>query len=82
MNPYLAHMYENTYQHNGGSSNSYGSSSNASSLLSGFNRHATTAKQAHEAEDGLLNPFTGGELSQKYFNILKGRRDLPVHMQR
>lgn len=72
-NPYLAHHYES-------SNNGY--SNGNSTILSGFKRHTTTAKQAHEAEDGPNNPFNGAPLSQNYFNILKTRRDLPVHKQR
>jgi pre-mRNA-splicing factor ATP-dependent RNA helicase DHX15/PRP43 len=45
-------------------------------------RHQTTAKEANAAEDGPLNPFTGKNLSNNYFGILKKRRDLPVHQQR
>jgi pre-mRNA-splicing factor ATP-dependent RNA helicase DHX15/PRP43 len=70
-NPYLAHHY------NG---NGY-ASANASPLAK-FQRHNTTAKQAHVAEDGPKNPFTGTDLSTTYFSILKTRRDLPVHKQR
>lgn len=67
-NPYLAHMYENE---------------NASgSALSKFKRHQTTAALAKKAEDGEINPFSGRPFSSKYFSILKGRRDLPVHQQR
>lgn len=50
--------------------------------LEGFVRHQTTAAQAEKVEDGKTNPFTGQEYSQKYFDILKVRRDLPVHAQR
>jgi pre-mRNA-splicing factor ATP-dependent RNA helicase DHX15/PRP43 len=50
--------------------------------LSKFQRHKTTAAQAHTAEDGPNNPFNGAPLSQNYFSILKTRRDLPVHRQR
>jgi pre-mRNA-splicing factor ATP-dependent RNA helicase DHX15/PRP43 len=74
-NPYLAHMYEDEGR------NGYGNGS-SSSALSKLKRHATTAKQAHVAEDGPENPFNGQPLSQQYFNILKTRRDLPVHKQR
>ncbi|KAG7194323.1 DEAH-box ATP-dependent RNA helicase prp43 [Scheffersomyces spartinae] len=45
-------------------------------------RHQTTASQAEELENATVNPFTGNEFSQKYFSILKTRRDLPVHAQR
>ncbi|KAF8445527.1 P-loop containing nucleoside triphosphate hydrolase protein [Terfezia claveryi] len=41
-----------------------------SSIMKGFIRHQTTAKMAHKP------------LSQKYFDILKLRRNLPVHLQR
>lgn len=69
-NPYLAHMYEN------------GNGSNNTGGLSHFKRHETTAQQAHEAESGPNNPFSGAPLSNQYFKILKTRRDLPVHKQR
>ncbi|ESZ94725.1 putative pre-mRNA splicing factor RNA helicase (Prp43) [Sclerotinia borealis F-4128] len=75
-NPYLAHMYKEE-------SNGWGNGSNgAGSGLSKFIRHETTAAQAHEAEDGPSNPFNERPLSKQYFNILKTRRDLPVHKQR
>ena len=80
-NPYLAHMYEESNDSNGylgDSSNGYSNTS----ALDGFKRHATTAEQAHAAEDGPNNPFNGQPLSTQYFNILKTRRDLPVHKQR
>ena len=69
-NPYLAHMYEGV---NGGETNS---------ALSKFKRHQTTAALAKKAEDGDVNPFNSQPFSNKYFSILKGRRDLPVHAQR
>ncbi|KAK9352125.1 P-loop containing nucleoside triphosphate hydrolase protein [Lipomyces doorenjongii] len=50
--------------------------------LTNFVRHQTTAEQALKVEDGPLNPFNLKPLSQKYFDILKIRRDLPVHLQR
>lgn len=75
-NPYLAHMYEN----NGNGSSSYKIA--AGGGLSHFKRHATTAAQAHTAEDGPNNPFNNAPLSNQYFNILKTRRDLPVNKQR
>lgn len=68
-NPYLAHMYEN----DNGSENS---------ALAKFKRHQTTSALAKKAEDGDINPFSGRPFSSKYFSILKGRRDLPVHQQR
>lgn len=77
-NPYLAHMYEN--QDDGYTNgNSNGSTRTG---LSNFKRHATTALDAHTAEDGPNNPFNNVPLSERYFNILKTRRDLPVHKQR
>ncbi|GME66983.1 unnamed protein product [[Candida] boidinii] len=44
--------------------------------------HKTTSKDAELLESGESNPFTGHPFSQKYFDILKLRRDLPVHAQR
>lgn len=79
-NPYLAHMYENTQDESYG--NGFGNGSSASTGLSKFKRHATTALQAHAAEDGPNNPFNNVPLSKQYFNILRTRRDLPVHKQR
>lgn len=69
-NPYLAHMYEDT---NGAEENS---------VLAKFKRHQTTAALAKKVEDGDVNPFSGRPYSTKYFSILHGRRDLPVHAQR
>jgi pre-mRNA-splicing factor ATP-dependent RNA helicase DHX15/PRP43 len=88
-NPYLAHMYEND-DANGVSLNhsksngyaSYNTNGASNSSLSTFKRHATTAKNAKVAEDGPENPFTGTRLSERYFSILKTRRNLPVHAQR
>ncbi|VVT52999.1 uncharacterized protein SAPINGB_P003353 [Magnusiomyces paraingens] len=50
--------------------------------LEGFVKHKTTAAQAQKVESGKINPFTSNEFSQKYFDILKVRQDLPVHAQR
>lgn len=78
-NPYLAHMYEN------GDDEDYENGAEempAHSPLAGMKRRATTAKQAAAAEDLASNPFTGRPHTQKYFQILQGRRDLPVHKQR
>ncbi|KAJ5764472.1 Pre-mRNA-splicing factor ATP-dependent RNA helicase PRP43 [Penicillium manginii] len=70
-NPYLAHMYEDNH-----------SKVDSSSAFAKFKRHQTTAALAKKAEDGDANPFNGQPFSSKYFSILKGRRDLPVHQQR
>ncbi|QHS73218.1 DEAH-box ATP-dependent RNA helicase PRP43 [Saccharomyces paradoxus] len=48
----------------------------------GLERHHTTAEQAQKLEDGKVNPFTGREFTPKYVDILKIRRELPVHAQR
>ena len=53
-NPYLAHHYEG---HSNKDNNETG--------LASFQRHATTAEQAQELEDGPLNPFNGAELSKR-----------------
>jgi len=77
-NPYLAHM-------NNGDDNGYSngrSNGNAKDGLTHFKRHTTTAEQAAKAEDGPSNPFNGNNLSERYFGILKTRRNLPVHAQR
>ena len=71
-NPYLAHLYPEK-----GVSQDRGKS-----IFKTFKRHATTAQEAMSAEDGPNNPFNGQKLSQRYFDILKTRRNLPVHAQR
>lgn len=76
-NPYLAHMFDNSEPTQDGNGGSHGRS-----MMGNFVRHQTTAKMAHAAEDGPLNHFNGKPLSQKYFDILKLRRNLPVHLQR
>ncbi|CAL9738427.1 pre-mRNA-splicing factor ATP-dependent RNA helicase Prp43p [Monosporozyma servazzii] len=50
--------------------------------FTGLVRHKTTAEQAKNLEDGKLNPFTGRDYTPKYVDILKIRRELPVHAQR
>ncbi|KAK5997239.1 putative pre-mRNA-splicing factor ATP-dependent RNA helicase prp43 [Cladobotryum mycophilum] len=72
-NPYLAHMYQDEEN---------GEEPSANSPLAGMKRRQTTAVQASKAEDSTHNPFTGKEHSQKYFQILQTRRELPVHKQR
>ncbi|EEH49466.1 pre-mRNA-splicing factor ATP-dependent RNA helicase PRP43 [Paracoccidioides brasiliensis Pb18] len=73
-NKYLAHWYEDEKPSNGHSAEG--------SILDEFERHKTTAAMAREAEDAAVNPFNGKPLSNRYFSILKQRRDLPVHSQR
>ena len=88
-NPYLAHMYPDE----GADDQGYGNGESGTKLkarsnggqsggLQHFKRHATTAVQAAKAEDGPSNPFNGQNLSERYFGILKTRRNLPVHAQR
>ena len=95
-NPYLAHMYEEEADEETGHDNGYingyangflsktksGASLGKGPLLSKLPRHGTTSAMAKQAEDGPNNPYNGEPLSKKYFNILKTRRDLPVHAQR
>ena len=87
-NPYLAHYYEdsaNDAYNNGfgyASSQLRGNGMQQQMPLSKFPRHATNAAMAMKAEDGPTNPFSGQPLSNRYFSILKTRRDLPVHAQR
>ncbi|KAI9803431.1 MAG: DEAH-box ATP-dependent RNA helicase prp43 [Piccolia ochrophora] len=80
-NPYLAHFYEPPTNDGFGK---YGQSNGSTqkSPLAHFSRNETTTAMAKKAEDGPENPFTGQPLSKQYFNILKTRRDLPVHKQR
>jgi pre-mRNA-splicing factor ATP-dependent RNA helicase DHX15/PRP43 len=80
-NPYLAHMYEEDQPTNG-YSNGYSNGTQTAGPLSKFKRHHTTAAEAEVVEAGSVNPFTGHEHSERYFSILKTRRDLPVHQQR
>ncbi|KAL8949138.1 MAG: hypothetical protein Q9222_004736 [Ikaeria aurantiellina] len=94
MNPYLAHMYEDQdsgystgYSNGNGDSNGvrlypYDGRAKGGMGMAKMPRHKTTADMARTAEDGPNNPFSGGHLSKQYFNILKSRRNLPVHAQR
>lgn len=96
MNPYLAHMYDehedDDAEYNTGYSNGNGYGNGVSlkkdpvvgdsTGWAKMPRHHTTADMAMKAEDGPSNAFNGEPLSQKYFNILKSRRNLPVHAQR
>ncbi|SCW00550.1 LAFE_0C06678g1_1 [Lachancea fermentati] len=50
--------------------------------FSNLTRHKTTAAQANELENAKINPFTGRDFTPKYFDILKIRKELPVHAQR
>jgi pre-mRNA-splicing factor ATP-dependent RNA helicase DHX15/PRP43 len=83
-NPYLAHMHNNGDDNaeSNGYSNGRRSNGGGSTALDSFQRHGTSAKEAMKAEDGPNNPFNGNQLSDRYFSILKTRRDLPVHQQR
>ena len=84
-NPYLAHMYQNEDDASNGYAASYDSGYKSNNSHYGFSdlpRHISTAAQAEKAEDGPNNPYNGQPLSKKYFDILKVRRNLPVHSQR
>lgn len=72
-NPYLAHQY--------GDQNGSAKSS-AWPAFNGIKRHETNEKQISGLEDADDNPWTGEPHSQKYFRILEGRRNLPVHKHR
>ncbi|CCJ31078.1 unnamed protein product [Pneumocystis jirovecii] len=76
-NPYLSHIKMNNFQTK---SNIY--SNNYNFLWENFKKHQSTAEQALKIEEGPINPFSGIEFSDKYFGILKRRRQLPVHTQR
>ena len=75
-NPYLAHMYQDADATAGNGELS------PDSPFANFKRRRTTAVQASKVEDLSTNAFTGKEHTQKYFQILQTRRDLPVHKQR
>ena len=77
-NQYLAHMYQDEARSNGFKSGE----PSPNSPWAGMKRHETTAKQAEKVEDLDTNPFTGEPHSQKYFQILQTRRNLPVNKQR
>jgi pre-mRNA-splicing factor ATP-dependent RNA helicase DHX15/PRP43 len=77
-NPYLAHMYEEE----NGNGNGSASRNGADDAFADFVPRQTTAKQAEDVEDLDYNAFTGKQHTKKYFDILKSRRDLPVHKQR
>jgi pre-mRNA-splicing factor ATP-dependent RNA helicase DHX15/PRP43 len=87
-NPYLAHRYEDAALDETSYANGYDGGRNRTNgislgtSLAKFPRHATTTAMANKAEDGPNNPFTAKPFSQQYFNILKTRRNLPVHAQR
>jgi pre-mRNA-splicing factor ATP-dependent RNA helicase DHX15/PRP43 len=83
-NPYLAHMYsdEQGVKLGDGASNGYSNGDGGHGSSVKLQRHHTTAQDAKKVEDGPLNYFTGKKLSDRYFGILKTRRDLPVHAQR
>ncbi|KAE8149134.1 hypothetical protein BDV25DRAFT_6539 [Aspergillus avenaceus] len=80
-NLYLAHMYAD--ETSNGDSNSWSDgTSDKNSPFAKVKRHQSTAAQAKKIEDGDVNPFNNQPFSSKYFSILQGRRDLPVHAQR
>ena len=88
-NPYLAHHYEEPAEEAGynGYVNGYQKPQSrlrdgSSGPISRMPRHKTTAILAEKAENGPTNPFNNQPLSSQYFNILKTRRNLPVHAQR
>ncbi|KAF2804888.1 P-loop containing nucleoside triphosphate hydrolase protein [Mytilinidion resinicola] len=66
-NPYLQHHYPET---------------TSGGRLNNALRHKTTTKATEALEDGPNNPFTGRKFSERYMDILRTRRDLPVHAQR
>ncbi|KAI0130881.1 P-loop containing nucleoside triphosphate hydrolase protein [Daldinia grandis] len=84
-NKYLAHWsndndsWDSKYNGNG---SGFSDRLPKGSPLAQFEPRRTTAEQAFKAEDRDNNPFTGEPHSQQYFNILKSRRNLPVHKQR
>lgn len=72
-NPYLAHMHTDNENGNGHSDRD---------PFANFRLRNSTAKEAEVVEDLDINAFTGKPHSPRYFDILRVRRDLPVHKQR
>jgi pre-mRNA-splicing factor ATP-dependent RNA helicase DHX15/PRP43 len=54
---------------------------NTASPLDGWITRKVVGKQVATAMDGPTNPFTGRAHSTRYFEILKQRKNLPVHQQ-
>jgi len=50
--------------------------------LNDFKKRQTTAAEAEKVEEGPDNPFTLSPFGRNYFDILKARREVPVHAQR
>jgi pre-mRNA-splicing factor ATP-dependent RNA helicase DHX15/PRP43 len=53
-----------------------------SGMFHKIKRFQSTAQLAQELEAGEVNPFTGRKFTNRYVEILQGRRNLPVHQQR
>lgn len=79
-NPYLAHMYEE--ENGNGNGNGVAARFGGDDPFAHFTPRQTTAKEAEDVEDLDYNAFTGRQHSKRYFDILRSRRDLPVHKQR
>ena len=68
-NPYLAHLQPTK-------------SASPKTLFPGISPNNSSAKACEKIEDGSVNPFNGQMFTERYFGILKQRRNLPVHQQR
>ncbi|KAK4699486.1 pre-mRNA-splicing factor ATP-dependent RNA helicase DHX15/PRP43, partial [Phenoliferia sp. Uapishka_3] len=75
-NPYLAHLSEPHQRTYNGNATGAGASP-----LDGWQTRKITGKQVEKAMDGPTNPFTLRPHSQRYVDILKVRKNLPVHQQ-
>ncbi|KAK4047526.1 DEAH-box ATP-dependent RNA helicase prp43, partial [Microbotryomycetes sp. JL221] len=60
---------------------SNGSTSNGAAPFDGFIARKLTGKMIEKCMDGDTNPFTLRPHSKRYFDILKVRKNLPVHQQ-
>ncbi|KAG4301024.1 hypothetical protein PCANB_002638 [Pneumocystis canis] len=76
-NPYLSHLKMNSQNPRINTN-----MNDFNFLWKNFKRHQSTAERAQKLENGPTNPFNCVAFSDKYFNILKKRKQLPVHAQR
>lgn len=79
-NPYAAHL-DSPQQQQQQQRGSNGAATNGSNPLDGWITRKVVGKQVEAAMDGPINPFTARPHSQRYFEILKQRKNLPVHQQ-
>ncbi|KAK9897558.1 hypothetical protein P389DRAFT_58452 [Cystobasidium minutum MCA 4210] len=80
-NPYLAHWNDKPGSSNGGRMGNGTASSSKGSALDGFVPRQVNGAQTVKAMEHDINPFNGKPYSQRYKDIMKKRKDLPVFQQ-